>query len=208
MRVQTRAELTRLHQRLGSTMIYVTHDQAEAMTMGDRIVVMKDGQIQQIATPTDLYQSPANVFVAGFIGSPPMNLIPGGLVRDHDALAFQERPAGADASRPGFQFRLHSSHAEPLKTRADRPIILGLRPEHVTEPSLIPDADSREVIETTVELVEMMGAESFLHLNTGHHSLVARIPAGDRPSINQKFTVAFNTRHARFFDPDTEDAIV
>src|SRR5438874_4727344 len=126
MRVQMRMELSRLHQRLAATMVYVTHDQVEAMTMGDRIAVLKNGEVQQIAGPLELYRHPANLFVAGFIGAPPMNFFRGALSADSDGLHFR-----GDGAPAGFKVKLLPEQAAQLESRVDNPIVLGLRPEDV-----------------------------------------------------------------------------
>ncbi len=127
MRVQMRAEISKLHHRLDSTMIYVTHDQVEAMTMGDRIVVMKDGLIQQVADPIELYDNPKNLFVAGFIGSPPMNFFQGTIEQRGDGLWFTEK-AGATAKGPGFSLRIDDPMAKKLTQHVGKPVVFGVSP--------------------------------------------------------------------------------
>jgi len=168
MRVQMRTEITKLHQKLQATMIYVTHDQVEAMTMGTRIVVMKDGVIQQADEPLRIYHNPANLFVAGFLGSPPMNLVLGRVERDSGGLVFREAGGGpitvALGNPPGYA------------ACAGRETTLGVRPEHceLVADSETPPADSFEAL---VELVEPMGAETYFYLSTGPHQLICRSPA-------------------------------
>jgi multiple sugar transport system ATP-binding protein len=206
MRAQMRAEISRLHQRLAATMIYVTHDQVEAMTMGDRIAVMKDGVIQQVAEPMELYQQPANLFVAGFIGSPPMNLIKGSLVRKGGALFFQKQ-TGID--RGGhIMVRLEDGTAARLDAYIGKEIVFGIRAENITSKVHAPDAPAERTVETVVEVVEPMGAETYVYLAIGHGSIVASVPASDRITVNQKLSVVIDTREAHFFDPGTERIIV
>ncbi len=216
LRAATRAEIGRLHARLAATMIYVTHDQVEAMTMGDRICVMKDGTIMQVAAPSDLYNSPANLFVAGFIGSPPMNFLPGTLEKSPSGFAFvasnSSRHAGAN-----FKFELSAPY---LSTRvADhvaQPVMLGLRPEHLHVPlavSKLPvvpersgDGDSPPLI-AQIELIEPMGAETYLHLRVGENILIARIPPAGRHVLGEKLTLTPDLTHVHLFSSVTGDAL-
>jgi multiple sugar transport system ATP-binding protein len=195
MRVSTRAEISRLHARLGATMIYVTHDQVEAMTMGDRICVMKDGDIMQVAEPLTLYNQPANLFVAGFIGSPAMNFFTGTVRRASDALSFVENnPAATPLTLPvGAQAQAY----------LDRPITLGLRPEDINDAA----SDSPTTAEVVVEITEPMGAETFVHLNTGATPFIARVRPTAHFAIGQKARVAFRTEKIHLFDPATGQAI-
>ncbi len=196
MRVQMRAEINKLHHRLNSTMIYVTHDQVEAMTMGDRIVVMKDGVIQQVAEPIELYDHPKNMFVAGFIGSPPMNFFPGTIEPRPDGLWFVE-------NGPGFAVRLPDEFARKLTGHVGRAVVFGCRPEDVTPRSAAPGA-----VAATVDVVEPMGAEVYIYLNTGRHSFIARVGGHQRAEVGQQLTVAFDIGKCHFFDAATEDVIV
>lgn len=200
LRVQMRAEISKLHTRLRSTMIYVTHDQVEAMTMGDRIVVMLDGVIQQIASPLELYHHPVNKFVAGFIGSPPMNFLDGELVAENGALRFHERSGT-------FRLNVHETQYAALHSYEGKPIILGIRPEHFLEnPSQQPKAGSS--ITANVEVVEPMGHEIYLYLDVGGQSITARIAVGDaEPEVNKPHVLDVETQEILFFDKDTEAAI-
>ena len=198
MRVSTRAELSRLHARLGATMIYVTHDQTEAMTMGDRICVMKDGEIQQVAAPLELYNQPANMFVAGFIGSPAMNFFRG--------TARATRSGGGGSAAEFFEGGAGEVPAlvMPLvrKIEAERGVVLGVRPEDVV--LVVGDGAGSEV---KVELVEPMGAETFLHLKSGATAFVARVAAGVSPKIGANVRVRFAAEKIRLFDAVTEKAM-
>jgi multiple sugar transport system ATP-binding protein len=191
MRVQMRAEILRLHERLGATMIYVTHDQVEAMTMGDRIVVMKDGRIQQAAMPMELYARPANAFVASFIGSPPMNLVRGRLEGAGAHLVFV---AGLLRVPPGPASR------ERLAGREGQEILLGLRPEDLSlaRPG---EAGTEGLGEAAVELVEPTGAEAYVHLRAAEATLVARVPAGHAPHPGTTVRILADPARAHFFDP-------
>jgi multiple sugar transport system ATP-binding protein len=200
MRVSMRLELARLRTRLAATMIYVTHDQVEAMTMGDRICVMKDGDIVQVARPVDLYNQPATIFVAGFIGSPPMNLIRGTLERSGERTIFVEGgPAGA------LRLPLPPAVAARGATHLGRPVVLGLRPEHLHAAAERPGLEAQA--EVKVELFEPMGAEAFLHATTGHHSLIARVAPAARHEAGERVQLAFALEHAHLFNGETEQAI-
>ena len=207
MRVQMRMELAKLHQRLAATMVYVTHDQVEAMTMGDRIAVMKDGLIQQVADPIHIYRHPANLFVAGFIGAPSMNFFRGTLCGEPGGLCFfEEAPPGA-GKKSGFQFKLLPEQSTKLAARSGLPVILGLRPEDIGLSTGGIGAPADSTVDAVVELVEPLGAETLFHLTTGAHSLVARLGAADRMAPGQKVRAAFTPAGFHFFDPTTEQAI-
>ena len=161
MRVQLRRELSTLHTRLGATMIYVTHDQVEAMTMGDRIVVMQAGVIQQVADPMALYHHPANMFVAGFIGSPPMNFFRGTLARKNGALFFQEETNSANGATP-FAVPLPEDKSASLAAYDGKKIVLGLRPENITGLPASTGAAAETTIQAVAEVIEPLGAETYL----------------------------------------------
>ena len=201
MRVQMRTEIAKLHARLGTTMIYVTHDQVEAMTMGDRICVMKDGHILQVAEPLELYNHPANLFVAGFIGSPPMNFLKGSLRAAGAAVEFVEdntlgRPAVIELG-PGL--------AAKAKSHIGRPVVFGIRPEDVAEAT--PAAHPRHVVEFNVGIAEPLGPETYLYLTTGAHNFVARMPAGFADFVNQTLRLHLAVDRAHLFDAQTEEAL-
>ena len=204
MRVQMRAEISKLHGRLNSTMIYVTHDQVEAMTMGDRIVVMKDGLIQQVAEPIALYDNPKNMFVAGFIGSPPMNFFKGKIEQRDGGLWFVEDAGVAS----GFKLRIPDEMAKKLAGRAGQPIVFGSRPEDINDKQNASFAKPDQTAAATVEVVEPMGAEIYLYLNTGKHSFVARVNVHQQADVGQKLDMAFDMRKCHFFDSQSEQAIV
>jgi len=207
-RLQMRVEISRLHARLGSTMIYVTHDQVEAMTLGHRVAVMDNGRLQQVATPMDLYQHPANVFVAGFIGSPPMNLFDGTLVGQGDALVFQEGTSSNTAAPQPIAVRLDDASALFLRTYVGKNVVFGIRPEHMSCAPHLPETASERPVGTAVELVQPLGSETYLHLAGHARSFVARVGARDRFSANQKVSLTFDVRQVHFFDPTTGKAIV
>jgi multiple sugar transport system ATP-binding protein len=201
MRVSTRTEISRLHARLGATMIYVTHDQVEAMTMGDRICVMRDGRVMQVASPLELYNHPVNLFVAGFIGSPPMNFFRGALRRDGGNLLFVEDNAGAPLT-----IALDGPLARKAADALAGPVVLGVRPEAVRE-AAAGGADAGRTAEVTVEISEPTGPETLLYLNTGATSFIARVGPMDRFEAGRRITVAFDTARAHLFDAATERAL-
>ncbi|MBE2213453.1 MAG: sn-glycerol-3-phosphate ABC transporter ATP-binding protein UgpC [Opitutaceae bacterium] len=203
MRVTMRTEIAKLHARLATTMIYVTHDQVEAMTMGDRICVMKDGNIMQVAAPLELYNRPANMFVAGFIGSPPMNFLRGTLRTSGGRLEFVENGSHAHP--------VHIALDEELARRGaayvDKPIVFGIRPEDVIDTVAAGDVDPSRCAHVRVEVSEPMGHETYLYLDTGAHSFVARVRSSDRFQGGESLRVGFRLEHAHLFDPQTETAI-
>jgi multiple sugar transport system ATP-binding protein len=191
MRVQMRSEISRLHAQLKSTMVYVTHDQVEAMTMGDRICVMRDGVIMQVADPLTLYREPQNLFVAGFIGSPPMNLIAGRI----DSATF--------VSADSFIKIPLNVRLEKLARQINAAIVFGIRPEHLhaaTNPNHVP-------IQLIVELAEQMGAESIVYLQAGAQKLVARIFGEHVYQPGESFTAYVDLDKVHLFDPITERVI-
>jgi multiple sugar transport system ATP-binding protein len=199
LRVQMRTELHRLHIRLQATMIYVTHDQTEAMTLGDRIVVMKDGVIQQIDSPTKVYNSPNNKFVASFIGAPPMNFLEGKIVKLQNKLYFDEG---------NFRIRIVEGMYKPLKDYQDKRVVLGVRPEDIYDKLFVSEAPPENIVTLTCEVVEHMGSEVYVHLNTGKHVVIARIAGDANPQINQDMDVVFDMGKIHFFDKATEKTIV
>jgi multiple sugar transport system ATP-binding protein len=199
MRVQMRSEISRLHNELGTTMIYVTHDQVEAMTMGDRICVMRDGIIMQVADPLTLYLRPQNMFVAGFIGSPPMNLLKGKVQQRDGGLHFVE-----NGEKDNLTFPLKG----PLQTIAskyiDKGIVFGIRPENITNE---PKAGSSTPVNMTVEIAEPMGSESLVYLKSGTGYVIARIHGEHLFHPNEQVTVQLNLEKVALFDPETEQVI-
>jgi multiple sugar transport system ATP-binding protein len=199
MRVQMRSEISKLHSRLGTTMIYVTHDQVEAMTMGDRICVMKDGVIMQVADPLSLYHKPDNLFVAGFIGSPPMNLLKGRIERREGGLFFVET-AATDAVFVPLKGRL----AQLAESRTGQEIVFGIRPENIVEQAR---GDDTTPLTAHIELAEPMGAETNVYLKTGAANVIARLHTEQLFRMNDSLTVHLNLAKAHLFDAATEQAI-
>jgi len=203
MRVSTRTEISKLHARLGATMIYVTHDQVEAMTMGDRICVMKDGNIMQVAAPLELYNHPDNLFVAGFIGSPPMNFFRGTLRRAADHVSFvEDNPGGAPLT-----VALDEALAGKSSIYLDKPVVFGVRPEAIHDSLTVASPDPGRTAEVKVEVAEPMGSETLLYLDTGATTFIARVSPTDRFDAGQKVQVTFDLTHAHLFDPTTELAL-
>jgi len=199
MRVQMRSEISKLHAQLGNTMIYVTHDQVEAMTMGDRICVMRDGLIMQVADPLTLYRQPENLFVAGFIGSPPMNLLKGKVQKRDGGLFFVENGESNTITVP-LQGRLEALASKYI----DKDIVFGIRPEHlsdeVKDPSHIP-------ITSSVEIAEPMGSESLVYLKAGTGNLIARLHGERLYGLGEPVTIQFNMEKVHLFDTTTENVI-
>jgi multiple sugar transport system ATP-binding protein len=208
MRVQMRTEISKLHRQLRATMIYVTHDQVEAMTMGDRIAVMNRGVIQQVGEPMRIYNQPVNLFVAGFIGWPQMNFFDARVVPKDDGLFVEEQSEGNGAV-VGAQFsaRLGNEVAAMLKEYAGKKIVFGVRPEKMRVSQSVMGMNGSN-IDAMVEVVEPVGAETFIYLGRGKQSLVARIGGGEQASVKEKLALTFDMSGARFFDPETGRAIV
>lgn len=197
MRVQMRVEINRLHAKLGSTMIYVTHDQVEAMTMGDRICVMKDGLIQQVATPGTLYDSPANRFVAGFIGTPPMNFFEGRIEAKNGGLIFNAE---------GMSLKIPRALCKQLEGQVNKPVTLGIRPENIGS-ALAEQQPEAQYIEAQVDVVEHMGAESYVYLRVGEVVFISRVDAHRRFRSGEQARLAVFLEKCRFFDAQSGDVL-
>lgn len=211
LRAQMRTEIAKLHQKLGTTFIYVTHDQTEAMTMGDRIVVMKDGYIQQIDTPTNLYNNPVNQFVAGFIGSPQMNFIDSKLLKIDGKYVVEFGSEDTKTTRGvKYQVAVPESKVDPevLEPLVDQEVVLGVRPECIhDEPAFLAQATTG-VINTTVEVTEMMGAETYLYLNCEGIQLTARVSPRSDVRPQDELKVAIDPNRIHIFDKETEKAVL
>lgn len=199
LRVTMRGELTKLHRRLGSTTIYVTHDQIEAMTMASRIVVMRDGRIQQVGTPKEIYEHPANVFVGGFIGTPPMNFIHGkidkkGLFKSSDGSQELQIPKEklAIATEAGY---------------TDKEIVLGIRPEDIYDDETSLNKMSDSLATVNVDVAELLGAETNIYSTIGSDAIIASVPARDDLTKGSSIKLAFDMEHCHLFDAETEMAI-
>ncbi len=198
LRVQMRAEISKLHRQLKATMIYVTHDQVEAMTMGDRIVVLKDGIIHQVDPPLELYRHPADRFVAGFIGSPPMNFIEGKIVDDSGALYFDEGD---------FRFRIIPEQAEQLSDRAGKEMVCGVRPEDLHLAEEFDSTDPEKQFEAEVEEVEPLGSEMYVYFQAGGCRMVGRVVARRYVKVGEKLPLIIDTEKVHFFDPESGKTI-
>jgi len=198
LRIQTRAELIRLHRSLGITTVYVTHDQVEAMTMGQRIAVMRDGLLQQCDTPEMVYSKPANRFVAGFIGSPPMNFVDASIVKDNGEVY-------ADAGE--FRFPLGASH--PAASLTGKAVVLGVRPESIFDAGIPSNvtATEKNTITAKVDVLEPLGHEYVAYLGAGKHSLVATIDNSTKIKEGRQAQFAVNLDDLHIFDAESEVAI-
>jgi multiple sugar transport system ATP-binding protein len=198
LRVQTRAEISKLHQRLQTTFIYVTHDQTEAMTMGSRICVLKDGIMMQIDSPQNLYDHPDNVFVAGFIGSPSMNFFDATLVQEDGDLWVD---SGA------FRIKLPPEKAEPAKAYKGQEVVFGVRPEDVHDVEFTPPGIRAQNVVAQVDVTELMGNEIFVYLLTGNKQFIARFDPRTKARVGHELQVALDMDNIHLFDRQTEDAI-
>jgi len=202
LRVQTRAEISKLHQRLQTTFIYVTHDQTEAMTMATRIAVLNKGVIQQIDTPQQLYDYPANLFIAGFIGSPSMNFFDGVIIREDESLTID---------LGSFTVHIPEKRKLTYLELVNQEVIFGIRPEDIHNPDYAPPSINAETIEATVDVTELMGNEVILYLVNGDHSFLARVDPRTHVKMGDKIKVIFNLDNMHIFDrksnPDNPVAI-
>ena len=195
LRVQTRSEISRLHQRVQTTTIYVTHDQTEAMTMGDRIAVMRDGYLQQLDTPEVLYDTPANMFVAGFIGSPAMNFF---------NVRVEGDGQGVYMVHDAFRIEVPGRMRNEVGQYAGREVVLGTRPENV---AVIPDAEERAA-NIKVDVVEPLGNENVIYLLAGDQPFVARVAPECRVNPGQSVAVSFDLDKIHVFDKETENTLL
>lgn len=201
LRVQMRLEITKLHQRLNTTFIYVTHDQTEALTMGTRIVVMKDGLIQQVDTPTSLYDKPVNMFVAGFIGSPQMNFINVTVEKQGDSvyLKFGEH-----------KIKLPEAKAKKLEGTDyyGKDVVMGIRPESMHDEDQFLESMPDSIVNARVEVVEMLGSETLLHMFIDDIGCTARVNPRTKTRSGDTIKIAIDTNRVHLFDKETEKTIV
>jgi multiple sugar transport system ATP-binding protein len=197
LRVQMRTEIAKLHQNLQATMIYVTHDQVEAMTMGNRIVVMKDGFIQQVSDPLTLYDKPVNKFVAGFIGSPPMNFIDVEVVREG---------GNQFVKTSAFKLKLTDAQAGKVSAYENKRVTYGFRPEDLIDENISKDKAGR-LIKARVEVIEPLGSEIFLYLSAGSDNFVARVPHQYRTDLGAEVGFVVDMDKSHVFDAETEAAV-
>jgi multiple sugar transport system ATP-binding protein len=198
LRVQTRAEISKLHQRLETTFIYVTHDQTEAMTMGSRICVLRDGLMMQLDSPQRLYDHPDNVFVAGFIGSPAMNFFDVTLVEEDGNLV-------ADAGT--FRLKLPPEKMDAARPYAGQQVVFGVRPEDIHDREFTPPGIRAEPLTAEVDVTELMGNEIFVYLLTGKKQFIARVDPRTEARVGKELDVVVNMDNTHLFDRETEQAI-
>ena len=200
LRVQMRSEIGKLHKKLGTTIVYVTHDQTEAMTMGTRIAVMKDGYLQQCAAPTTLYDEPVNLFVAGFIGSPQMNFVNVVPEKDGDKTILKG---------DGFQITLPEGKVKPeLEAYYGKEVVMGIRPEAIYDDETHMTAMPESVVDVTVEIAEMMGSETYLYLALAKTSIIARVNRRTTAKADDEIKVVLDANKIHLFDKETELAIL
>jgi multiple sugar transport system ATP-binding protein len=198
LRVTARAEISKLHKRLGTTFIYVTHDQVEAMTMGDRIAVLHDGILQQMDSPRTLYQEPANVFVAGFIGSPSMNFFNATLVGEEGKLI-------VDAG--DFRVPVPDDRKQMYGDYVGKEVVFGIRPEHLHAPEFSPPGTNGALMKGTVEVIELLGHELHLYLNSGKNNFVATVDIRLLVDVGNTIDLEMDMNNMHLFDKNTELAI-
>ena len=201
LRVAMRTEITKLHQRLQTTFIYVTHDQTEAMTMGDRIVVMKDGMIQQVDTPQNLYDYPCNIFVAGFIGSPQMNFLDGTLQKSGDQYS-------VDLAGTTIPLPKEKTADGKLDAYVGKTLKVGIRPEDIKDDEEFLEKHSTSHLNAEVEVSELMGAEIYLYLTYQGQNLMARVAPTSKSRRGDKIVVAMDTHKIHLFDPESEKTLL
>ncbi|HEY8463207.1 MAG TPA: sn-glycerol-3-phosphate ABC transporter ATP-binding protein UgpC [Bacillota bacterium] len=197
LRVQTRSEISKLHNRLQTTIIYVTHDQLEAMTMGDRIVVMRDGIIQQVGAPLEIYDNPNNIFVAGFLGTPPMNFM--------DVVIREEKGALFADGGGVFKVKIPEGKFKNVRRYLDKQVVLGIRPESILEAENVPGAQNPII--AMVDVSELLGAQINLYMSVGNYSFVSVVDAHTKAIDGQEHAVVFDSNKIHLFDKQTEKAI-
>ncbi len=199
LRVQMRAQLQKIHKTLQTTVVYVTHDQVEAMTLGSRIAVILNGELQQVDAPLVVYEKPINRFVAGFIGSPPMNFIKGELHRTNGTYSFESE---------GFKLDIPEDLNQYLASYQDKEVVFGIRPEDIWDVPSSAWIDKRCVLDAKVEFRELMGSETNLYVKAGSNSLIVRVNSLNDAAAGSKFTIVINLRKIHLFDPATQKAII
>lgn len=199
LRVQMRSELKKLHHRLGATIIYVTHDQVEAMTMADKIVVMKDGMVQQIGSPYEVYNKPANMFVAGFIGSPAMNFLNAVIIAEH---------GGIWVKTSGFKVKVVKEHEPILEKWIDKEVVFGIRPENIFDKLFAIAPQPENTVTGMVDVVEPLGSETLLHVTCGEDTIVARVDPRTKAKEGERIDLVFDMNMIHVFDKETQKAIL
>jgi multiple sugar transport system ATP-binding protein len=195
LRTETRKELVKLHRKLKTTFIYVTHDQIEAITMADRMVILNDGIIQQVGSPVDVYDKPSNMFVAGFIGTPPMNFIEGNILN------------GSFVS-PGLSFQLTDEQKKRLAAYENQTAILGIRPEDIMDTNLLPTRTADMIsLNAALDVVELLGADMLAYFTINDRTLAGRMKASSNFTRGQKVSLTILIKQVHFFDPLTTERI-
>ena len=201
LRVQMRAELQKLHRRLQATIVYVTHDQVEAMTLGGRIAIILNGELQQIDSPLTVYEKPLNRFVAGFIGSPPMNFIKGKITKSGETYSFESQSFK-------IEIPVDLELNEYLQGYEDKEMLFGIRPEDIWDVPSSGWIDKKFVLDTKVDFRELMGSETYVYLKAGEVPLVARVGAMADTKTGSNFRVVINLRKIHLFDLETQKAVI
>jgi multiple sugar transport system ATP-binding protein len=199
LRILMRTEIHKLHLKIQATMIYVTHDQTEAMTLGDRIAVMRDGKILQFDTPLNVYNTPANKFVAGFIGSPPMNFMAGSIVKKEGGFYFDEG---------SFKVRILKEMYPVMEKFVDKQVYMGIRPEDIYDNLFASDSTPDNTVKVLCDVLETMGSDNYLYLSTGKHTFTAVVDPENNPAIGSMVELVFDMKKVHFFDFSTENTIV
>ncbi len=199
LRVAMRTEISKLYHRLGATIIYVTHDQIEAMTMATRIFILNDGKLQQDGRPLDVYQNPSNQFVAGFIGSPAMNFFPSKLLKE-----------GSDylIDAESFKVKLPSAFHKAISGHADKQVIFGVRPEDFHDKEFYPGAKPENTIKAKAEVIEPLGDEVLFYLVSGKHNLVAKLDSRTKAEVGDELEVALEMEETHIFDGENKETLV
>ena len=205
LRGQLQEEIRRLHARLGATMVYVTHDQTEAMTLGERIAVLRDGRMQQLSDPVTLYNRPANRFVAALIGSPPINFLAGRIEKRQGGVFFSTSSVAGQADACGFSLPIPAARLSALQAYVGRPILLGVRPEHLSISTTQPP-DSPRIV-AIVEAIERLGPVLHVLFRAGRERLICRMDAECRLHADEQVTLAVAMDRVHFFDPQSEAAV-
>jgi len=193
LRGQMRVELSKLHDQLNTTIIYVTHDQVEAMTMGTKIVIMKDGVIQQVGPPMEIYEYPINKFVGGFIGSPGMNFLPARIVAENSKTYVDTK---------SFRLLIPEDKVSFIQDHGNREVILGIRPEHIQDNAFADASSITDTFKAVVEVVETLGAEVQLDIVSGDHNLIARVDPRTKAERNREIDLAVNMEKIHIFDTE------
>ncbi len=207
MRAQMRVEIARLHTKIAATTIYVTHDQLEALTLGHRVGVMQDGEIQQVSRPMELYRAPETLFAAEFIGYPPMNLIAGTIEAQEGVVFFHPKRLGLPDAPQNLRLRASGPQQAELAKYIGREVLLGIRPEHVCVSPGLERGPEEEKFRTVVEFVEQTGPDTYLHFASGKRRIIALVRADSPARVGDEVLVGFDLAHARFFDPSSGNAI-